>query len=69
MRARHSIEIKTLLEERKSQMKRDIRDSDTNVTTYSHNHSNTLKSSESTSTLVATHASDISLIQDRYTTL
>ena len=68
MRGRHSIEIKTLLEQSNHKMKKEDRDSDSSLTAYSHNHSHTLKSSDSTSTLANTH-SEISLIQDRYLTL
>ena len=49
-------------------MKRESHDSDSSLTAYSHNHSHTLKSSDSVSTLAQTN-SDISLIQDRYLTL
>ena len=49
-------------------MKRESNDSDSSLTAYSHNHSHTLKSSDSISTFAQTN-SDISLIQDRYLTL
>lgn len=68
MRGRHSIEIKTLLEQSSHHMKREDHDSDSSLTAYSYNHSHTLKSSDSTSTLART-SSEISLIQDRYLTL
>ena len=68
MRGRHSIEIKTLLEQNNHKMKKEHHDSDSSLTAYSHNHSHTLKSSDSTSTLANT-CSEISLIQDRYLTL
>lgn len=54
MRGRHSIEIKTFLEESRTMKKKDDPDSDSNLTTYSNNNSHTLKHSESSSTLHAT---------------
>ena len=68
MRGRHSIEIKTLLEESKMRNKHYDHDSDSNLTTYSNNNSHSLKSSDSTSTLHATQ-SDLSIIQERFQTL
>ena len=68
MHSRLSIEIKTLLEQKEHRMKRDSKDSDGNITAYSHNHSHTLKSSDSISTL-GNSQSQISLIHDRYLTL
>lgn len=68
MRGAHSIEIKNMLEQNLMKGKSYDPDSDSNITTYSNTHSHTLKSSDSTSTLMATQ-SDISLIQDRYQTL
>ena len=68
MRKANSIEIKNMLEQNQLKGKSYDPDSDSNITTYSNTHSYTLKSSDSTSTLMATQ-SDISLIQDRYHTL
>jgi len=68
MRGAHSIEIKNMLEQYQVKGKSYDPDSDSNLTTYSNTHSYTLKSSDSTSTLMATQ-SDVSLIQDRYQTL
>lgn len=65
MRSVHSIEIKNMLEQKHLKGKSYDPDSDSNLTTYSNTHSNTLKRSDSASTLTATQ-SDISIIQDRY---
>ena len=68
MRGRHSIEIKTLLEQSNHKMNKENRDSDSSLTAYSHNHSHTLKSSDSSSTLANTQ-SQVSVIQDRLHTI